>query len=118
MTDTPVRNLFILIIEREVGEMESVYRGLLKEDFEYGFARTREDAIRIMDTKLYDFVIMDYAQPGMTVEEFQSILHVNDSKARIIFTYPRTMPSPEIDLKNCTWLGMPFQTEELLDLLR
>ena len=31
--------------------------------------------------------------------------------------FSKTRPSPEFELKNCTWLGIPFHTQELLDLL-
>jgi DNA-binding response OmpR family regulator len=97
--------------------MEAVYTTLIKEGYEYGFARSREDAIKIMATKLYDFVIMEYTMPGMTGEEFQRILGLNDSNARIIFTFPKALASPEVYLKNCAWLGVPFHTEELLELI-
>ena len=117
MKDSHGKIIFILIIETAVGKMEAVYTTLIKEGYDYGFARSREDAIKIMTAKLYDFVIMDYALPGMTVEEFQRVLGVNDSKAKIIFTFPKTATSPIFDLKDCKWLGVPFQPEELLNLL-
>jgi DNA-binding response OmpR family regulator len=116
-TEAPVGNLFILIVEREVGEMEAVYTTLLRQAYDYGFARTREDAIRIMCTKLYDYVIMDYTMPGMSVADFQSVLRDTESKTKIIFTYPKSSASPEIALKDCQWLGVPFQAPDLLKLL-
>jgi DNA-binding response OmpR family regulator len=117
MKNSHGESVFILIIEHEVGKMEAVYTTLMKEGYEYGFARSREDAIKVMTTRLYEFVIMEYVMPGMTGEEFQRLLGCNDSKARIIFTFHKSGPSPEIVLKNCAWLGVPFHTEELLNLL-
>jgi DNA-binding response OmpR family regulator len=118
MKNSHGETIFILIVENEVGKMEAIYTTLLKEGYEYGFARNREEAIKIMSSKLYDFVIMDFAMPGMTGEEFQSILSIKESKANIIFTYAKSSPSPEIFLRDCQWLGVPFHTEELLNLLQ
>jgi DNA-binding response OmpR family regulator len=111
-------SIFILIVESQVGKMEAVYTTLLREGYEYGFAKNREEAMKIMSTRLFDFVIMDFSMPGMTGEEFQKILSTNESKTNIIFTYSKTNPSPEIFMKDCQWLAVPFHTEELLNLLQ
>jgi len=117
MTDSHGDDIFILIVEPKVGTMEAVYSTLLKEGYEYGFARSREDAIKIMAARLHDFVITDYGLPGMTGAEFQRILRSSDSKAQIIFTFPGAGASPVTGLKDCKWLGVPFQTADLLTLL-
>jgi CheY-like chemotaxis protein len=110
--------MFVLIIENGIGKMESVHKSLQKADCQHGFANNREDAIKILKTTLYDFVIMDYAMPGMTGEEFQKAIQVNDSKATIIFTFSKIGISPEINIKDCKWLGLPFQNGELLNLIQ
>jgi CheY-like chemotaxis protein len=109
--------IYILIVENNIGEMDAVYKTLKDGKYDFGFVQTRENAIKMMAINLYEYVIMDYALPGMTGVEFQSKMRLNDFKARIIYTYPKATPSPEIKLKGCQWLGVPFFPQELLNLL-
>ena len=118
MKNSHGEQVFILIIENEVGKMDAVHRSLQKAGYEHGFAKSREDAIKIMVTKLYDVIIMDYTMPGMTGEDFQKVIGVNDSKVKIIFTFPKIGISPEINIKDCKWLGVPFDNGELLHLIQ
>jgi CheY-like chemotaxis protein len=118
MKNSRGERVFILIIEDGVGKMDAVHKSLQKAGCEHGFAKTREDAIRIMVSKIFDFVIMDYVMPGMSGEEFKRVIGANNSKAKIIFTFSKTGVSPETDIKDCQWLGVPFDSGELLNLLQ
>ena len=117
--------MFILIVEPEVGRMEAVYTVLLREGFQYGFVRCKEDAINVLATSilttrmLYDFVVVDYASPmpGMTGAEFQKLLSINKSGPKIIFVFAKSAGKPTIELKDCKWLAAPFADEVLLSLL-
>ena len=117
MMDSHGKDFFILIIEHEVGKMEAVYSTLAKEGYTYGFARSKDDAVKILAANLHAFVILDYALPGMTGEEFQRTLSLTDSKTKIIFTFPRMESRPNVGLKDCRWLGVPFLSGALLDLI-
>ena len=109
--------MFILIVEPEVGKMDAVYN-TLRDGYQLGFVKSKEDAIKLMATNLYDFVILDYVLLEMTGEEFQRALRLNDSKAKIIFTFQKATETPMAGLKDCKWLGVPFDAEELLNLLK
>ena len=114
--------MFILLVEPEVGEMDALCATLSRNDFVFGFVKSKEDAIKTLavsvaaHAKLYDFVILDCALPGMADEEFQR-LSVGEFGPRIIFRFLKATKRPMADTKECKWLGVPFDAEELLSLL-
>ena len=107
---------FVLIVEPELGKMDAVYLTLMRQGYQFGFARSKEEAIGVLSVDLYNFVVTDYEQLSVATLEFQRRLVENKSKARIIFTYPKGLNIAEKD-GSCFWLGEPFETNELLSIL-
>ena len=112
-----MNSALVLIIETEIGKMDLVYTILMREGFSYGFARSREEALKLIVTNAYDVVIMNYALVGMSVEEFLTRLGELDSEINIIFTFSKSEARHTIESKHCKWLAMPCTADELLNLL-
>ena len=107
----------VLIVETEIGKMELVYTILMREGFSYGFARSREDALKLIATNAYDVVIMNYALVGMSVGEFITVLGELDSKISVILTFSKSETRHKFASKHCKWLAVPCTADELLNLL-
>ena len=60
----------ILIIEDDADTAEVLAVELLRAGYGVRKVASREDALAILDTYLYDYILMDYHMPGMKAGEF------------------------------------------------
>ncbi|MHB8883331.1 MAG: response regulator [Thermodesulfovibrionales bacterium] len=109
----------ILVVDDEPDIIELVSYNLNKEGFETVTALDGEEALNLIRSRIFDFVILDLMLPGMQGSELCRILR-NDSKTRNIPIIMLTAKGEEIDrilgleLGADDYMAKPFSPRELV----
>ena len=79
----------------------------------------RNEAVTAIRRYLYDYIILDFRMPGMTIDEFLTVVSASATKnARVILITAETDAAFEARRYNLDhWLGKPFSPQQLLQLL-
>ena len=107
----------MLIVEDDRDCAQLISQALTADGYGVRVVRSRDDAVDALRRYLYSYIILDYAMPGMTVETF--LEHCRKVTSNIILVSAVIDPKKEAErlrLKN--WLRKPFDTEELLEIMR
>jgi DNA-binding response OmpR family regulator len=107
----------VLIVEDDEDTAETMMKGLGNAGYGVRKVASRDAALPAMERYIYDYIILDYAMPGMSVEDFLIVCRTNTEN--IILTSAVVDCQKEavrIGLKRC--LQKPFSIDELIDVMR
>jgi DNA-binding NtrC family response regulator len=78
----PRRN--ILVIEDDKDTAALICLQLVQEGYGARQVATRDDALKVLDMYIYDFILMDYWMPGMDAKEFIAKVFKRRPNSRIV----------------------------------
>jgi DNA-binding response OmpR family regulator len=106
-----------LIVEDDPDCGAMILRILSIKGYGVRLVRSRDAALHAMHRYLYDYILLDYAMPGMSVEEF--VKHCQCKSENIILISAVVDPAIEatrLGLKR--WIPKPFDSEQLINAMR
>ena len=108
-------NVLIVEDDRDCGQLIS--QALTANGYGVRIVKSRDDAVDALGRYLYSYIILDHAMPGMSVETF--LEHCRKVTSNIILVSAVVDPKKEAErLRLKSWLRKPFDTEELLEIMR
>jgi CheY-like chemotaxis protein len=88
VTDRPVlrphRN--VLVVEDDKDTATVICYQLMQDGYGVRQVATRDEALNVLDTYMYDYIIMDYWMPGMDAKEFVRKVTAKRPNTRIILS--------------------------------
>ena len=77
---------------------------------------SRDDALKAMARYIYEYIILDYAMPGLGVEKF--VEECRKITANIILVSAVVDPAMEAERLGITsWLRKPYDTDRLMEIM-
>jgi DNA-binding response OmpR family regulator len=112
-------NANILIVEDDRDCAATIAMILTQEQYGVREVASRDAALSILDSYLYDVIIMDLFMPGLGPKEFISEVRRRHARSEIILlTAADIVPKAVKDLELLHWLGKPFQPDDLVKTVR
>jgi DNA-binding response OmpR family regulator len=109
----------VLVIEDDKDSADIIGVILMREGYGVRTVATRDEALKILNSYLYDVIIMDLFMPGLGPKEFiNEVRRLHSRSEVILMTAAENVSSGAADLKICKWLGKPFQYEDLIATVR
>jgi DNA-binding response OmpR family regulator len=109
----------VLIVEDDKDTADFIGAFLLSEGYGARVVGSREDAISVIDSYIYDFILMDLFMPGLSAEEFVKEIRWHCPFSRIILmTASERVAADALKLGIHFCIGKPFKPETLLELLQ
>ena len=108
----------VLVIEDDPDTAETV--ALIVRGAGYGVrtAVNREAALLVLQSNLYDIIIMDLMMPGMGPIEFMQKVRTHAPLSKfILMTATSRVASQARNLGMTWWIGKPFDPNQLLDTI-
>lgn len=108
----------VLVIEDDNDTCDTICLSLVREGFGVRTAETRDAALPILSTYIYDVIIMDYFMPGMGPEEFIAAVRQRTPRAQfILMTATAHAAEKAKGLGIAHWIGKPFEMDDLIDAI-
>jgi DNA-binding response OmpR family regulator len=112
-------NANILIIEDDAETTEMVSLFLIHEGYGVRSVFNRDDALKILDSYLYDIIIMDLCMVGMGPVEFLKRAKLKFSRSKVILiTAGAVVKNKAEELGVAAFIGKPFLPEQLLEVIK
>jgi DNA-binding response OmpR family regulator len=108
----------ILVIEDDRDCALTICAVLKREGYSVRAVDSRDAALEILQSYLYDVIIMDLFMPGLGPKEFIKEARERHRRSEIILlTATENLKHGAQDLGLCHWLGKPFQPQDLLNVV-
>ncbi len=105
----------ILIIEDSMDTAETVALFLMREGYGVRSVPSRNDALLVLDSYLYDIILMDHMMPGLGAQEFLKEARHRCPRSKIILMTAGHVAKEQAEKLGITqWLGKPFELNALL----
>jgi DNA-binding response OmpR family regulator len=106
-----------LIVEDDPDCGEMMLKALTRAGYGVRWIRSRDDAVVAMNQYLYDYIILDYAMPGMSIEDFVTFCQMKITN--VILVSAVVDPAREAQrLKLSHWIAKPFTPDKLMEVMR
>lgn len=106
----------VLIIEDDQDTADLCARILMRAGYGIRWVHSRDAALVALNRGLYQFILLDYSMPGLTIEEF---LHHCLPKGNVVLMSGIVDPQKEARrLGISCYLKKPFDPAELIALIR
>jgi len=105
----------ILVIEDDTATADAIGSFLRSEGFSVRCVSTRADAVPLLNSVLYDVIIMDFMMPGMSAADFMVEARRRGPTSRfVLMTASQLASHQSAKLGIGHWLSKPFELDELL----
>jgi DNA-binding response OmpR family regulator len=108
----------VLVIEDHADTAKTIGEFLMTEGYGVRVVESRDLALIVLDSNLYDFIIMDLFMPGLPAEDFVDHVHRRCRSQIILITATEWARQEAQKLGVHTWLGKPFEPEQLLRIFQ
>jgi DNA-binding response OmpR family regulator len=108
----------VLIIEDHFDTGKIIGAFLTAEGYGARVVESRNEAVAILDTYLYDFIVMDLFMPGLSAEKFIAEVRRRCRSEIILITATEYVAQQAQRLGVHSWVGKPFDPIKLLKILR
>jgi DNA-binding response OmpR family regulator len=109
----------ILVVEDEPDTAEVIRLFLTDEGYHVRCVPTRDAARVVLNSYLYDVIVMDYMMPGMRAAEFIRETRRRCPRSKFVLITAETVAAERADVLGISrWLGKPFTPEQLVQTLR
>ena len=106
----------VLVVEDDADCGQMIIQMLGDRGFGVRLVKSRDDALEAMRRYLYDYILLDYAMPGLSIEDFVAICVEKGSNLILI----SAVVDPQVEAQRLgvkSWLRKPFTPEALLRLM-
>jgi DNA-binding response OmpR family regulator len=107
----------VLVVEDDPDCGDTILQFLAKSGFGVRLTRSRDEAASALTHYLYDFIILDVAMPGMSIEDFLKLAAARRAKSILVSAIVDVRAAAE-RLGADGWLRKPFDREQLMETLR
>lgn len=109
----------VLIVEDDPDTAHTIQCVLAMEGYGARSVKNRDDAVEAARHNLYQFVLMDYAMPGMSAEEFLTqVKRVSPVSTVVLITAGTRARNVARQLGVSNWIAKPFAPQELVAALK
>jgi DNA-binding response OmpR family regulator len=108
----------VLIIDDDADVAYSIATCLKAEGYGVHTVESRDKALLVLDSYLYDFIIMDLFMTGLPANEFIAAVRNQFRSKIILISGAQHVAQQAQRLAVPLWLGKPFEPEQLLHMLK
>lgn len=109
----------ILVIEDDPDTADAVGLFLMREGFGVRCVPSRNDALLVLDSHLYDVIVMDYMMPGLSAAEFVKEARRRCPHSRFVLMTAMHRAAEQAGVLGIdNWIGKPFEFNTLLQTIR
>jgi DNA-binding response OmpR family regulator len=108
----------VLVVEDDPDTAETWIWILAKAGYGVRKAPDRDTALRLMNSNLYSYVVLDLFMPGMSAEIFMQQMRERPQVKVILITAASDVEHEARRLKIDNYLGKPVSEESLLNALK
>jgi DNA-binding response OmpR family regulator len=108
-------NKNVLVVEDDSDSGTMVCHVLIREGYGARLVASREDALQVLNTYLYDYILLDFSMPGMAAREFVTRVKATRPGCHIILmTAAGCVQALAKDLSLPTYIPKPFEPYDVI----
>lgn len=109
----------ILVIEDDEDTSDVIRTFLSNEGYHVRCVPTRDAALDVLDSYIYNVIVMDYTMPGMGAVDFMREARRRSPNSMFVLITAEVVAAERAQTLGLSrWLGKPFTPERLLQVIR
>jgi CheY-like chemotaxis protein len=119
MNPSPRAQGNILVIEDDSDTADTIRTFLTDEGYHVRSVASRDNAQLVLNSYLYDVIVMDFMMPGLGAVEFMKEARRLCPRTAFVLTTAAPIAAERAKILGFTrWVGKPFTPEELVRTIR
>lgn len=109
----------VLVIEDDDDTADSICTFLKREGYGARWVSSRDEALEVLGSYIYDFIVMDYMMPGLGAVDFLKQARQSCPRSKFVLITAASIAHERAHTLGISqWLGKPFTPEALLSALQ